>query len=204
MYVRTGTERELERARLAMNFHGVDWSKIPAPVDDGAARHLAGSTVPSLPLTATDGSVVDLATQTGTTVVYVYPMTGRPDVPLPDGWDTIPGARGCTPQSCAFRDHFAELRDLGVTHVYGLSTQHSDYQREAVGRLRLPFQLLSDHEMKFAEALQLPTLETAGMTLLKRLTCIIRDGKIAHVFYPVFPPDRNAADVVEWLKACPH
>ena len=182
------------------NLDSVDWSKIPAPDDDGATRHLAGCRVPSVALAATDGSDVDLAGQAGTTVVYIYPMTGRPDVPLPDGWDLIPGARGCTPQSCAFRDHFAELGALGVSHLFGLSAQDTAYQREAAERLHLPFRLLSDHKLKFADALQLPRFEAAGMTLLKRLTLIIVDGRIEHVFYPVFPPDRSATDVIDWLN----
>ena len=182
------------------DLHSVDWSKIPAPEDDGAARHLVGADVPSIALAATDGTGVDLSAQGGTTVVYIYPMTGRPDVPLPEDWDVIPGARGCTPQSCAFRDHFAELKALGARHLYGLSAQDTAYQREAAERLHLPFPLLSDHELKLAEALQLPRFEAAGKTLLKRLTLIIRDGRIAHVFYPVFPPDRSATDVIDWLS----
>ena len=176
-----------------------DWSRIPAPVDDGAARHLVGLTLPSLPLKATNGSMVDLAALSGLTVVYVYPRTGRPDVENPDGWDLIPGARGCTPQSCAFRDHFAELKVLGVDHLFGLSTQDTAYQSEAAERLHLPFPLLSDEPLQLTKALDLPSFTTAGMTLLKRITLIISNGTIEHVFYPVFPPDRNAAEVVEWL-----
>lgn len=154
----------------------------------------------SVPLVATDGSVVDLAGVSGLTVVYAYPMTGRPDTPLPDGWDDIPGARGCTPQSCAFRDHHAELSSFGVSQVYGLSTQTSGYQREAVERLHLPFALLSDENLALASAMRLPTFDVDGLSLLKRLTLVIRDGVIAEVFYPVFPPDRNAADVMNWLS----
>jgi peroxiredoxin len=181
-----------------------DWSTIPAPEDDGAARHLPGLKLPSVPLLATDGSTVDLAALTGLTVVYGYPRTGRPNTANPDGWDAIPGARGCSPQSCAFRDHFKELRDLGVDHLYGLSTQSTDYQREAAERLELPFTLLSDEKLAFATALGLPTFETAGMTLLKRLTLVIRDGTVEHVFYPVFPPDQNAGEVVAWLSRANH
>ncbi len=183
------------------NFMSVDWSKIPAPIDDGTARHLVGQSVPSIPLQSTDGSRVDLSTLVGTTVIYTYPMTGVPGVPLPDGWDMIPGARGCTPQSCAFGDHFAELKSLGVDNLFGLSTQPTDYQREAADRLHLPFPLLSDRELKLAETLKLPTFETAGMHLLKRLTMIVTNGVIEHVFYPVFPPDRNAGDVITWLRS---
>src|SRR5436309_185233 len=176
---------------------------IPAPQDDGAARHLAGLKLPSVPLTATDGSQVDLSKLTGRTVVYIYPRTGVPGQPSPDGWDAIPGARGCTPQSCSFRDHFAELKGLGVEQLYGLSTQDSDYQREAVERLHLPFAVLSDEALKPARAINLPTFTVAGMTLHKRMALVIENGVIAKVFYPVFPPDKNAEEVVAWLRA-PH
>jgi peroxiredoxin len=176
-----------------------DWSKIPAPTDDGAARHLAGSRVPSIPLAATDGSVVDLSALPGRSVVYAYPRTGPPNAANPEGWDMIPGARGCTPQSCAFRDQFAELTALGVAHLFGLSTQDTGYQREAAERLHLPFALLSDERLALARAMRLPTFEAGGMALLKRLTLILRDGVVEHVLYPVFPPDRSAADVLEWL-----
>ncbi|MGH6934390.1 MAG: peroxiredoxin [Dongiaceae bacterium] len=182
------------------NLLSVDWSKLPAPEDDGLADHLMGVAIPSLPLVSTAGGVVDLGRLPGKTVIYAYPMTGQPDVPLPDGWDMIPGARGCTPQSCAFRDHFGELRVLGVDHLFGLSTQETGYQAEAAARLHLPFPLLSDAQMTFAKALELPSFDTAGMTLLKRLTMVINDGRIVKVFYPVFPPDRSASDVLIWLR----
>jgi peroxiredoxin len=178
-----------------------DWSTIPAPVDDGAARHLPGMAVPSVPLAATDGRTVDLSALTGLSVIYAYPRTGQPGVANPDGWDQIPGARGCTPQSCAFRDHFAELEALGVDQLFGLSTQDSAYQREAATRLRLPFPLLSDAGLRLARAMRLPTFEAGGMTLLKRLTLVIAAGSVLQVFYPVFPPDRSAEDVVAWLSA---
>jgi peroxiredoxin len=178
-----------------------DWSTIPAPRDDGATRHLSGARLPSVPLPATDGSTVDLSALPGRTVVYAYPRTGRPDVPSPDGWDMIPGARGCTVQSCAFRDHFAQLTDLGVDHLFGLSTQDTAYQREAVERLHLPFAILSDEQLALTRAMTLPTFEVDGTTLLKRFTLIVEHGTIRHVFYPVFPPDRNAADVIDWLRA---
>lgn len=184
------------------DLHQVDWSKIPAPEDDGAARHLEGMQMPDLALPATDGAFVSLGTISGSTVVYAYPRTGRPGEISPiDNWDIIPGARGCTPQSRAFRDHYAELQGVGVSHVYGLSTQDTAYQREMAERLHLPFPVLSDEKLALTRTLQLPTMDVAGMTLLKRLAMIIEDGRIVKVFYPVFPPDRNAADVLAWLKA---
>jgi peroxiredoxin len=177
-----------------------DWSAIPAPRDDGAAKHLIGRKIPDLALPATDGTEVNLSSLSGLTVVYAYPRTGRPGIANPDGWDAIPGARGCTPQSCAFRDHFAELQNFGVRQLYGLSTQDTAYQVEAVTRLHLPFALLSDASLQLTKVLNLPAFETSGMTLLKRLTLVIRDGEIVHYFYPVFPPDENAQNVVNWLK----
>jgi peroxiredoxin len=177
-----------------------DWSTIPAPGDDGAVRHLVGAKVPSIPLRATDGGTVDLSALHGRVVVYAYPRTGRPGIENPEGWDMIPGARGCTPQTCSFRDHFAELRALGVDHLFGLSTQDPDYQREAAERLHLPFAILSDERLELTTAMGLPTFETSGMTLLKRFTLVIDDGTVEHVFYPVFPPDRSASDVIDWLS----
>jgi peroxiredoxin len=174
---------------------------IPAPQDDGAARHLTGLRLPSVSLAATDGSEVDLSKLKGRTVVYIYPRTGVPGQSPPDGWDAIPGARGCTPQSCSFRDHFAELKQLGVAQLYGLSTQDSDYQREAVERLHLPFAVLSDEALKLARAINLPTFAVAGMTLHKRMALVIEDGVVVKVFYPVFPPDKNAEEVMAWLRA---
>jgi peroxiredoxin len=150
-------------------------------------------------LAATSGDAVNLATLAGNTVVYIYPRTGRPDQPLPTGWDTIPGARGCTPQSCAFRDHYQELQALGAG-VYGLSTQTTAYQREAAERLHLPFPLLSDADLRFTTSLRLPTFTVDGMTLNKRVTLIVNSGTIEHVFYPVFPPDTNATAVLDWLQ----
>jgi peroxiredoxin len=173
---------------------------LPAPQDDGAARHLTGMRLPSLPLKATDGSQVDLSDLSGRTVVYIYPRTGVPGKPSPEGWDQIPGARGCTPQSCGFRDHFAELKRLGVARVFGLSTQDSAYQREAVERLHLPFAVLSDERLELARAIKLPTFKVAGMTLLKRMALVIDAGIITKVFYPVFPPDKNADEVIGWLR----
>jgi peroxiredoxin len=174
---------------------------LPVPVDDGAARHLAGMAWPEVALPATDGSSVKLSLARGRTVVYAYPRTGRPGQALPTGWDAIPGARGCTPQACGFRDHFAELEDLGVAQLYGLSTQDTDYQREVAQRLHLPFALLSDARLEIQQALNLPTFSVDGMTLLKRLAMVLDDGVITKVFYPVFPPDRSAAEVIAWLQS---
>lgn len=173
---------------------------IPAPQDDGAARHLAGAKLPDLVLPATDGTPVNLSRLSGRTVIYIYPRTGVPGVDPPTGWDQIPGARGCTPQSCAFRDHFDELARLGVVHLYGLSTQDTAYQREAATRLHLPFALLSDERLALAKALKLPTFSVAGMTLLKRMALVVDDGQITKAFYPVFPPDKSAAEVVAWIQ----
>jgi peroxiredoxin len=178
----------------------VDWSQIPAPLDDGGARHLTGQPIAEVALQATNGSQVTLAKLPGRSVVFAYPRTGQPGkIALVDGWDQIPGARGCTPQSCGFRDLHKELLDAGAARVFGLSTQDSTYQREAVERLHLPFPLLSDERLAFTKAMGLPTMEVAGLTLIKRLALVIDDGRITKVFYPVFPPDRNAADVLAWL-----
>jgi len=174
---------------------------LPIPQDDEACDHLSGLKLPRIALLSTAGRKLDLSALAGTTVVYIYPRTGRPDREVPTGWNAIPGARGCTPQSCAFRDHFEELGRAGAAQVYGLSTQDTAYQREAAERLHLPFELLSDEKLEFARTLKLPTFEVDGMTLIKRLTLIVRDGVIEHVFYPVYPPDRNAGDVIDWLAA---
>ncbi len=174
---------------------------LPVPQDDGACTHLAGMRLPPVALASTGGRSVDLSALKGRTVVYIYPRTGRPDQELPTGWNAIPGARGCTPQSCAFRDHFEELKRAGASHVFGLSTQDTAYQREAVERLHLPFELLSDAKLELAKALKLPMFEVDGMKLIKRVTLIARDGAIEMVFYPVFPPDQNAAQVLSWLRA---
>jgi peroxiredoxin (alkyl hydroperoxide reductase subunit C) len=182
----------------------VDWSKIPAPQDDGAARHLTGAALPPISLLATDKTMVALAELSGRTVVFGYPRTGEPGkIALVDDWDMIPGARGCTPQTCAFRDLFADLKAAGAEHVFGLSTQSNAYQSEMAGRLHLPFPVLSDEALELTRALNLPTMEVAGLTMIKRLALIVDDGRITHVFYPVFPPDRNAGDVLAWLKANP-
>jgi peroxiredoxin len=174
---------------------------LPVPEDDGAAEHLPGSALPPVTLPATTGPAVNLA-ETGRprTIIYVYPMTGTPGVPLIEGWDQIPGARGCTPESTGFRDHYEELTALGA-EVFGLSAQDPDDQAEASSRLRLPFPLLSDSGLALAGRLRLPTFTAGGKVLYKRLTLVVSQGRIEHVFYPVFPPDRHAEEVLAWLRA---
>ncbi len=173
---------------------------LPVPEDDGAANHLQGQPVPDIALPATAGGAVELAKLKGRTIVYVYPRTGIPgEASLADDWDLIPGARGCTPQSCSFRDHHDEMARLGA-RVFGLSTQDTSFQRETVQRLHLPFSLLSDADLRLTRALNLPTLEVSGITLLKRMGLVIKDGVIEHVFYPVFPPNTHGEVVLGWLK----
>jgi peroxiredoxin len=177
---------------------------LPVPVDDGAASHLPGRAMPALSLPATDGRQVNLAALgDGRTVIYIYPMTGRPGVELPEGWDDIPGARGCTPESCGFRNLHDELLAAGAAQVFGLSSQSTEYQREAVDRLHLPFAMLSDEPLALAGALGLPTFSIEGQTLYRRLTMVVTGGVIEHVFYPIFPPDRHAQEVLDWLRAHP-
>ena len=173
---------------------------IPVPEDDGATRHLTGIKLPDLALPATSGGPVNLSKLKGRTVLYIYPRTGVPGQALPTGWDTIPGARGCTPQSCSFRDRFGELKRLGVAQLFGLSAQDTAYQQEAATRLHLPFPILSDEKLAFTRALRLPTFSVDGMTLIKRMALVIDDGTITKVFYPVFPPDKNAQEVITWLQ----
>ncbi len=176
---------------------------LPVPTDDGACDHLKapGATVPAgVSLPSTGGRQVDPGALAGLNIVYFYPMTGRPDVALPGNWNEIPGARGCTPEACAFRDHHADLRALGVSEVFGVSTQETDYQKEAVERLHLPFAMLSDAGGKLTKAWNLPTFESEGTTLVKRLTLVLRDGRVEHCFYPVFPTDTHAQEVVSWLQ----
>ncbi len=171
---------------------------LPEPEDDGACDHLTNFNLPNIQLTATNGKAIDLS-KLGCVVIYCYPMTGRPNIELPDGWDQIPGARGCTPQSCSFKDHYAELQKLGVD-VYGLSTQTTEYQQEAKRRLHLPFELVSDQDYNFINALNLPTMKVEDMLLSKRVTLIVKNGIIKKVFYPVFPPDKNADQVIAYLE----
>jgi peroxiredoxin len=174
---------------------------LPVPVDDRAADHLLGLRIPPIELKSTANRMVNLAefSKRQRTVVYCYPMTGAPNQQLPAGWDEIPGARGCTPQSCSFRDHFHEMKALD-TLVFGLSTQTTEYQQEMAQRLHLPFEVLSDAELAFTKALRLPTFEVESKILLKRLTLILSGAEIVKVFYPVFPPDKNAEEVIEWLS----
>lgn len=173
------------------------------PVDDGAADHLPGASIPGLAFPASTGGELDLAElSAGLLMLYVYPRTGRPGVPLPQGWDEIPGARGCTPQACSFRDHHAEIVGLGAA-VAGLSSQPTDDQAEAAGRLELPFPLLSDPAFELADALSLPTFSAGGERFYRRLTLVAEAGRIVTVVYPVFPPDLNAAEVVAWLRGRP-
>jgi peroxiredoxin len=174
-------------------------SHLPVPQDDGACSHLTGSKIPSIPLSDSSGNTVDVASLSGLTILFCYPRTGAPGETITDDWNSIPGARGCTPQACSFRDELAELQKLGVKNVFGLSTQDSPYQAEAKHRLHLPYELLSDENLTFAKALKLPTFEWQDKALIKRLALAIEDAEIIHVWYPVFPPDSNAKEVVEWL-----
>jgi peroxiredoxin len=173
---------------------------LPRPVDDGAAAHLLGLPMPKILLRSTADRIVDVSDLSAPrTVIYCYPMTGIPGKPLPEGWDLIPGARGCTPQACGFRDHHQELLERKA-EVFGLSTQTTEYQRELAERLHLPFEILSDAAFELCDALRLPTFEAAGVRLLKRLTLIVKSGHIEHVFYPVFPPNESAQEVLRWFK----
>ena len=182
----------------------VDWSKIPAPIDDGAARHLVGAKFADLGLPSTDGGTVSIGALKGRTIVFAYPRTGTPgQISLVDDWDMIPGARGCTPQSCAFRDLFKEVTAAGAAHVFGLSTQDTAYQQELATRLHLPFPVLSDADLRLATSMRLPTRKAGGLTLIKRMAMVIDNSIVTHLFYPVFPPDQNAADVLTWLRANP-
>jgi len=175
-------------------------ANLPVPLDDGACDHLPGMKIPSVGLPSTKGCMVNLAEpSSGRIVVYIYPRTGAPGSTVPGKWDEIPGARGCTPQSCSIRDHYREAKALGA-EIFGLSTQTTEYQKEAVERLHLPFETLSDVDFKFTHALNLPTFTYEGVTLDKRLTLVIKDGRIEKVFYPVFPPDKHGEQIVAWLK----
>lgn len=179
-------------------------ANLPIPEDDGAAAHLPGMKVPQVEFQGTAGAAIHLdALGTGRTVIYIYPLTGRPGTDLPEGWDSIPGARGCTLEACAFRDHHRDLLAAGATSVFGLSSQDTAYQREVVERLHLPFQMLADPTLRLVESLDLPTFEVDGLTLYKRLTLVIRDNVIEHVFYPIFPPNEHADQVLTWLRSNP-
>jgi peroxiredoxin (alkyl hydroperoxide reductase subunit C) len=173
---------------------------LPVPTDDGAARHLWNSRLPEIDLVATDGTGVNPGRLSGTLVLFCFPRTGRPGEPsLVEDWDQIPGARGCTTQVCGFRDLYSDLRQAGVQHLFGLSTQTPEYQREAADRLHLPYPLLSDEHLELTRALRLPTLHVAGYVLTKRLTLVARAGRILHVFYPVFPPNKDAEHTLSWV-----
>ena len=172
---------------------------LPEPKDDGSAKHLVGLRMPKILLRSTAGEIVDVSDLRAVrSVIYCYPMTGVPFKPLPDGWDQIPGARGCTPQTCGFRDRYKELQ-AEHAEVFGLSTQSTDYQREMTERLHVPFAVLSDEAFELCDALQLPTFEASGVRLLKRLTLIVKAGRIEHVFYQVFPPNESADQLLRLL-----
>lgn len=183
-----------------------DFTKLPAnlpvPLDDGACDHLLGMRMPSIQLKSTHGDHVDLSRRDKMprTILYCYPRTGEPGKPSPDGWDAIPGARGCTPQSCSMRDNYRAMHELGA-EVHGVSTQPTEYQLEAATRLHLPFSLLSDSKLQLTQALRLPTFKVNGWTLLKRHTIIVHGGRVEKVFYPVFPPNKHGEQVRAWLGA---
>ena len=182
------------------NLTNVDWSKIPAPKNEENLSHLNNYHIKRIKLRSTNNKLVNLSDLRGLTIIYIYPMTGQPDKSLPDNWDNIPGARGCTPQSCSFRDNFNELKKLNISNIFGLSTQTSEYQREMVQRLKLPYEVLSDEKLEFAKKLNLPIFEVGEMRLIKRITLILNNNKIIKYFYPVFPPDKNVDEVISYLK----
>ncbi|MCY4101583.1 MAG: peroxiredoxin [Rhodobacteraceae bacterium] len=184
-----------------LNIQEVDWSTLPKPSHDGAVTHLSGMVMPNVELPSTDNEMVNLGKIRGWSVLFFYPMTGQPGTPLPDGWDEIPGARGCTPQTCAFRDLAKELTAKGVRAVHGISTQTTEYQVEAVKRLHLPFPLLSDTDLILTKRLQLPTFRVNDMVLIKRLTLVLNNSEVKRLFYPVFPPDQNPAEVLKFLDS---
>ena len=181
-------------------FFNVDWSKIPEPKLDFNLEHLNQLIIPDLKLNSTDDTIVSLSNLKGITVIYVYPMTGVPGKELPEGWDEIPGARGCTPQSCSFRDNFSKLKKLGVNNIFGLSTQSTEYQKELATRLHLPYPILSDEKLEFSKKLKLPMFKVLKMNLLKRITLILKDNKIIKYFYPIFPPTKNIEDVINFFS----
>ena len=205
-WLRRGLVQGLARDATSLSFpvNEASFTQLPAnlpvPKDDGASDHLLGKPLPDVTLASTSGQPVNFCQRQGVIVLYAYPLTGRPGVPLPPGWDEIPGARGCTPESCSFRDHYTKICQRGA-EVFGLSTQSTDYQREVRERLHLPFHLLSDEDFAFTDALSLPTFTVTSTRLLRRLTLISVHGIIEHVFYPIFPPDQHAAEVVSHLRA---
>jgi len=179
-------------------------SSLPIPTDDGGCKHITSSlpyALSSISLPTTSNDKIDLSSLSSLTILFCYPRTGAPGETIPDEWNSIPGARGCTPQACSFRDLYSDLQKLGVAAVYGVSTQDSQYQAEVKERIKLPFELLSDEKLGFQQAMKLPTIEWQGKTLIKRLTLAIENGKVIKVWYPVFPPDKSAAAVMEWLEA---
>jgi peroxiredoxin len=177
-------------------------SDLPRPEDDGACSHLTDLPIPniSLPPASNPSNLVDISKLPGLTIIFCYPRTGAPGEVVPPEWNNIPGARGCTPQACSFRDNRPQLKSLGVNQLFGLSTQDTNYQQEVHTRLRLPYDLLSDGKLEFQKALNLPTFEWQGQKVIRRLTLAIEDGKVAKWWYPIFPPDSNVFHVLEWLK----
>ncbi len=172
---------------------------LPVPADDGACDHLEGTPLPSLLLKTSSGNSVDLSEEKGVVVIFFYPMIGSPDSPPMEDWNDIPGARGCTPQTCSYRDSYQQLTELGAK-VFGTSSQAFEEQSEAAVRLELPFQLLNDSAFQLTESLKLPTFEYQGVKMIKRLTLVVVDGVIRKVFYPVFPPNENVNHVIAWLN----
>jgi peroxiredoxin len=181
------------------NPDALDWSKFPVPKGEENLSHLNNYTIKSVKLKSTDDKLVELSMMKGLTIIYIFPTTGQPDKPMPDNWDNIPGARGCTPQICSFRDNFNQLKKLNVDNIFGLSTQNNEDQKELVKRLNLPYQILSDEKLEFSSQLKLPIFEVEDMKLIKRITLILSNNKIIKYFYPVFPPDKNVNDVIKFL-----
>ena len=182
------------------DFFNVDWTKIPEPKLDVNLNHLNNFKISDIELNSTDNKIVNISKLKEISVIYIYPMTGVPGKALPEGWDEIPGARGCTPQSCTFRDNFSKLKELGVKNIFGLSTQNTEYQKELADRLHLPYPILSDEKLEFAKKLKLPLFKVEGMDLIKRITLILKDNEIVKYFYPIFPPTKNVEDVIEFFQ----